>query len=135
MNDYRSEGVRHMRGDDLSERFLNFAARIIKLASALPRTFIGRHIAKQAVRAGTSAGANYEEARGAESKADFVHKLGVVLKEMRETYYWLLLIDRCEMLPHGKMQEILNEASELCRIIGQSVKTSRSATSNQSHVS
>ncbi|MCX7050109.1 MAG: four helix bundle protein [Candidatus Sumerlaeota bacterium] len=120
-----------MKGDDLSERFLNFAARIIKLASALPKTFIGRHIAKQLVECGTSTGANYEEARGAESKADFVHKLGVVLKELRETYYWLRLIDRCELLPHNKMQDILSEAAELCKIIGRSIKTARGSSSRE----
>lgn len=66
-----------MKGDDLSERFLDFAARIIRLVSALPRSAVGRHIAGQLLRSGTAVGANYEEARGAESKADFNHKLGI----------------------------------------------------------
>jgi four helix bundle protein len=61
-------------GDDISERLLDFAVRVIKLVNVLPKTVVGRHIAGQLVRSGTSCGSNYEEARGAESRADFVHR-------------------------------------------------------------
>ena len=76
-----------MKGDELADRLLDFAVRIIEVASALSKSPAGRHIAGQIVDAGTSVGAHYEEARGAESKADFLHNLGLALKECRETRY------------------------------------------------
>ena len=80
--------------NNLSERLLDYAANIIKLTIRLNRTAVGRHIGGQLVHAGTSGGANYEEACGAESRADFVHKLQIVLKELRESLYWLRLIKK-----------------------------------------
>lgn len=71
-------------GDELGERLLNFAVRIIKLVKVLPNTDIGKHVRGQLLRSGTSPGSNYEEARGGESRADFIHKLGIVLlKELQ----------------------------------------------------
>ena len=93
-----------MKGEDIAERLLNLAARIIKLADALPKSSASKHICLQVVRSGTSAGANYEEARGAESKKDFLHKLGISLKELRETRYWLKLIVQAELLPPNKLR-------------------------------
>ena len=113
-------------GDELAERFLNFAARIIKLSAALPKTPAGKHIANQLLRCGTSPGANYEEARGAESRKDFIHKLGVVLKETKESRYWLKLILVSKMLAHNKVCSLLTEAEELIAIIGKSIMTARS---------
>jgi four helix bundle protein len=77
------------RSDQLEERLIEFAVRIITLAAELPRTAAGRHIALQMLRSGTAAAPNYAEARGAESRADFVHKLGIVQKELNETTVWL----------------------------------------------
>jgi four helix bundle protein len=76
---------------DLSERLLDFAANIIKLIGRFNQTFVGRHIGNQLMRSATSSGANYEEACGAESKADFIHKMQLVLKELRESLFWLKL--------------------------------------------
>ncbi len=76
-----------MKGDDISERLVDVAARVIKVVDALPQSIAGRHIADQLVRSATGAGANYEEARGAESRRDFVHKLGLALKELQEGGY------------------------------------------------
>jgi four helix bundle protein len=73
------------QADDLEGRLIDFAVRIIKLSGGLPRTPAGKHIAAQILRSGTSPAPNYEEARGAESYADFVHKLRIVLKELNET--------------------------------------------------
>ncbi len=84
---------------DLGERLLNFAMRIIKLVEALPNTIAGKRIGDQLLRSGTSPGANYEEAQGAESHADFTHKLQIALKEIRETSFWLRVIHRAELLP------------------------------------
>lgn len=80
-----------MKGDDLAERMLDYAVRVMRLIEALPRSHTGKHVASQLLRAATSAGANYEEARGAESKADFIHKTAISWKEVRESHYWLRL--------------------------------------------
>ena len=74
---------------DLSERHESFAAKVIKGIARIQRNFAGRHIAGQLIRSATSAGANYEEACGAESRQDFIHKLQIVLKELRESLFWL----------------------------------------------
>lgn len=116
-----------MRGDDLSERLLGFAVRVIRLVHALPKTPVGKLVAGQLVRAGTSAGSNYEEARGAESRADFVHKLGVSLKEARESWYWLRLIHRAELIKPILVNDLAKEAGELCAILGQSIVTAKKA--------
>lgn len=81
---------------------LDYGFKIIQICGRLPRTVAGRHIAQQLVCSGTSAGANYEEACGAQSKADFVHKLQIVLKETRESMFWLRLADRSRMLPEKR---------------------------------
>jgi four helix bundle protein len=99
--------------------------RIIKLTSRLPKTPAGKHIAGQVLRSGTSPAPNYGEARGAESTADFVHKLGVVLKELNETSIWLHVIERSEILRRELLSEIIEENSELCKIIGSSLRTAR----------
>jgi len=114
-----------MKGDELADRLLDFAVRIIGVAAALGKTPAGRHIAGQIVDSGTSVGAHYEEARGAESKADFVHKLGVALKECRETRYWLKVIHRAKLLSSNFPGNLLVEADELCAILGQSILTTR----------
>jgi four helix bundle protein len=91
----------------------------------LPKTPAGKHIAGQILRSGTSPAPNYGEARGAESSADFVHKLGVVLKELNETSIWLRVIERSEILRRELLSEIIEENRELCKIIGSSQRTSR----------
>ncbi len=114
-----------MKGDDLSDRFLNFAARIIRLVNALPKNAAARHIGGQLLRSGTSIGANYEEARGAESKADFNHKLGVSWKEARESWYWLRLVKRAKLVKPELIDSLLQESNEITAIIGKSLSTSR----------
>jgi four helix bundle protein len=77
------------------------------------------------VRAGTAAGANYEEARGAESRADFVHKLGIAWKETRESWYWLRLIQRAELVSPQLLASIVDEANQLSAILASSIATAR----------
>jgi four helix bundle protein len=112
-----------MKGEDISDRLLEFAVRIIQLVDALPNTPVGRHIGGQVLGCGTSPGANYEEARGAESKADFVHKLGIVLKELSETRYWIKVLIKSKLIPLKRIQGVFSESDELCKIIGKSVIT------------
>lgn len=88
-------------------------------------SFSSRHIAKQLLRSATSAGANYEEACGAESRADFVHKLQVVLKELKESKYWLDLILLAELMPKTQIIPLQAETQELANIIAQSVLTAK----------
>lgn len=114
-----------MTPDELSERLINFTARVGKVVDALPETRMGRHIAGQLVRCGTSPAPNYEEARAAESRADFIHKLGICLKELRESPCWIRLIVRTELLAGHRMSELLDECDQLCSIIAQSIVTAK----------
>ena len=111
------------RADELEERLINFAVRIIKLASRLPANPAGRHIAGQILRSGTSPAPNYGEARGAESTGDFIHKLRIVQKELNETSIWLRVIQRSQLLRQELLVEIIQENIELCKILASSLKT------------
>src|SRR5437588_162952 len=117
------------RADELEERLIDFAVRIVKLSAALPRTSAGRHIAGQILRSGTSPAPNYAEARGAESTADFIHKVRIVFKELNETLIWLRIIDRSQLVKSELLAEILNESLELCRIFATTLKTAKQKTS------
>src|SRR6266852_6157658 len=124
-NEKAAKGLQS-RADELEERLIDFAVRIVNLSGRLPRTSAGRHIAGQIMRSGTSPAPNYGEARGAESHADFVHKLGIVLKELNETSIWLRVIERREIVRKELLTDIVAENRELCRIFTASLKTARS---------
>jgi len=113
--------------EELAGRFLKFAAAIIELGKLLLNSYWGRHINGQLFRAGTSAGANYAEACAAKSRADFIHKLQIVLKELREAKYWLKLIRVSKLVEADNpiLVFLLNESEELSNIIGRSVVTSK----------
>ncbi len=117
-----------MTPEELSERLLEFAARVGKVVDALPDTRLGRHIAAQLVRCGTSPGPNYEEGCAAERRKDFIHKLSVSLKELRESRFWIRLIIKADLLSEAKMAQLLDECSQLCNILGQSVVTAKEKT-------
>lgn len=119
------------RADDLEERLVDFAVRIIKLAASLPKSPAGKHVAGQIMRSGTSPAPNYGEARGAESHADFVHKVRVVLKELNETSLWLRIIGRSNMLPESLIVDIIGENKELCRIFASTLATARRRTNDK----
>jgi four helix bundle protein len=114
------------QADELEDRLIDFAVRIVKLSARLPKTAAGRHVAGQILRSGTSPAPNYGEARGAESTADFVHKVRIVLKELNETSIWLRVIERSQILKSDMLTDIINENSELCKIFAASLKTARS---------
>ncbi|MCI0661744.1 MAG: four helix bundle protein [Acidobacteria bacterium] len=117
--------IYQLSADELETRLIDFAVRIIKLSAALPKTSAGKHIAGQILRSGTSPAPNYGEARGAESHADFIHKYGIILKELNETSIWLRVIERSRLLNPDFMTEILEENKQLCKIFGSSLKTAR----------
>lgn len=119
-----------MTSDELLERLIDFAARVGKVVDALPDTRMGRHVAGQLVRSGTSPAPNYEEGCAAESRNDFTHKLSICLKELRESRSWIRLIIKTEMLPEHRMGELLDECNQLCNIIGQSIVTAKRNKSN-----
>lgn len=114
-----------VKGDDIVERLLEFGARVGKVVDALPDTRLGRHIAGQLVRSGTSPAPNYDEGRAAESVADFCHKLAIALKEMREAHIWLRMIIKADLLPDRRLAEIVDEADQLQRILGKSIVTAK----------
>jgi four helix bundle protein len=112
--------------DQLEDRLVDFAARILNLADRIPKSKFGaRHIANQIVRSGTSAAPNYAEARGAESRQDFVHKMRIVGKELNETAVWLRIILRSSLLPPELLVAIVAENTELARIVSASIRTAR----------
>ena len=107
---------------DLEERLIDFAVRIIRTAESLPKTRAGNHIAG----CGTSPAPNYGEAQSAESRPDFIHKMKVCLKELRETRIWLLMIVKANLKkPTSKLEPLIHENNELISIFVTSVKTAK----------
>jgi four helix bundle protein len=109
---------------DLEDRLLEFAANIVELTESLPNTRAGNHIAGQLLRCGTSALSNHGEVEAAESRRDFLHKLRICLKELRETKRWLQLVGRVKNLGSpANFVTCLNEVEELIRIFVASIRT------------
>jgi four helix bundle protein len=110
---------------------IDFGARVGRVVDALPNTRLGRHIAGQLVRSGTSPLSNYSEACGAESRRDFVHKLNICLKELRESRGWLKLILRSELMPAKRLTPLQDECEQLIRIVVKSIVTAKSNSSRK----
>jgi four helix bundle protein len=109
---------------DLEDRLLDFAVNVVELTESLPSTRAGNHIAGQLLRCGTSPLSNHGEVEAAESRKDFLHKLRICLKELRETKRWLRLLSRLKRLGEpANLPACLNEIEELIRIFAASVKT------------
>jgi four helix bundle protein len=115
------------KADQLEKRLISFAATIVTISAKLPSTPQGRHIRDQILRSGTAAAANYGEARGAESRADFVHKLKIVFKELNETTIWLEILGQTSLVSRESVVAIVAENRELCRIIAASIRTAQAA--------
>jgi four helix bundle protein len=114
---------KHNARFDLEDRLLEFSARIIRLVDTLPNTRAANHLAGQLLRSGTSPYGNHGEVEAAESRKDFIHKLKICLKELKETRRWLRLASKSSMIPAPKMSAILNETEELIRIFFSSIRT------------
>ncbi|HLP92997.1 MAG TPA: four helix bundle protein [Saprospiraceae bacterium] len=112
----------------LEDRLIDFATRILDLVEALPNTAVGRHLGGQIMRSGTAPALNYGEAQAAESKADFVHKMKICLKELRETNISLKIIFRRNWFPKEKLNPIMDENNELIAIFMASIKTALTQT-------
>jgi four helix bundle protein len=111
--------------EKLEERLIDFAVRVIALCNRLSTTFAGKHVAGQLVRSGTSPAPNYSEARSAESRADFIHKIRIVVKELNETSVWLRVAGRSSLVKPTLLDGLVAEADELKRIFGASLRTAR----------
>lgn len=118
-----SSGGGEAKRYDLEERLLEYAVRVIRLVDALLPTRTGKHVADQLLRCGTSPLANHRELQGAESRKDFIHKVGVCLKEIREARRWLRLIHRVPMLAPLKVEPLLVETEALIKIFAASKRT------------
>ncbi len=112
-----------MKPQELEDRLINFASVIIGLCEQLPVTRANNHIAGQLLRSGTSPAPNYGEARAAESRKDFVHKLKVALKELRESLVWLKILEKRRILKMQIMEPIMAENNELISILVSSART------------
>ncbi len=119
--------------DALQRRLVSFAVKIIELVGHLPKASAGHHVSGQILRSGTSPPPNYGEARGAESRADFIHKLRVSLKELNETGIWLLIILEARMAPTALIENLIREDRELACILGASIRTAQAKASQSAN--
>jgi four helix bundle protein len=111
---------------DLEDKLLKFAADMVELTESLPNTRSGNHVAGQLLRCGTSSLSNHGEVEAAESRRDFLHKLRICLKELRETKRWLRLVGRTRTLTTStNFTSCLNEVEELIRIFVASIRTAQ----------
>jgi four helix bundle protein len=118
---------------DLEERLLDFSTRIIAVADSIKRTAAGTHIADQLMRSGTSPYGHHGEAEGAESRADFVHKLRICYKELRETRRWLRLVQRVPLIAQPQqLTALISESDELVRIFAASIRTAEANRERES---
>ena len=114
-----------MKHSNLETRLINFSVSIIGLVDKLPDTFASRHLGRQLIRSGTSPALNYGEAQAAESRADCIHKLKIVLKELKESFVCLKILNNSSYLPAYDMESILKECNELIAIFVSSLKTAQ----------
>jgi four helix bundle protein len=108
---------------ELEERLIEFASRIISMVESMPKIITAKHIAGQILRSGTSPALNYGEAQAAESPDDFLHKMKVCLKELRETFVSLKIISKQTWFPAAKLTPLLAENNELISIFTASTRT------------
>lgn len=107
----------------LQDRLINFAVATCRIAEQLPATRVGHHAAGQLIRSCTSPAPNYGEAQGAESRRDFIHKMKVCLKELRETHVWQTFIERMGLTRSQELAPLIDEADQLIAIFVRSVLT------------
>ena len=111
---------------DLEDRFVEFASRIIDVVESLPNTRAGNYIAGQLVRCGLAPALLYGEAQSAESRDDFIHKMKIILKELKESRVCLKLIIKKQMIkPVSRLNDLKNECEELIKIISKSIDTAK----------
>ena len=117
--------VQNSRADSLERRLVQFAIDIVTLVGQLPQNPQAKHIGNQILRSGTAVAPNYGEARAAESRADFIHKLKICLKELNETIIWLRILQGSIAVNPDFLSRLIAENTELCKILVASVQTAR----------
>ena len=115
---------------DIQERTFNFGVQIIKFVDKLPHTISGTELGRQILKSGTSIAANMEEAKGAESRSDFIHKTNIAYKEARETHLWLGMMKAAWSLNSVEVNALCTESEELVRILYTILKKSRASAKN-----
>ena len=121
-----NDGAGGNRKFDLEDRLLEFASAVIDLSESLPATRAGNHVAGQILRSGTSPYPNHGEAEAAESRDDFIHKLKICLKELRETRRWARLVKRKAWMKNETvLLFVLGESEELIRIFHSNIQTAK----------
>ena len=110
---------------DLEDRLIDFALKINEIVEALPNTKLGNHIGGQLIRCGTAPALNYGEAQSAESANDFIHKLKIILKELRESRICLKIIQKKPLIEPERLIEIVQENNELIAIFLKSIDTAK----------
>ena len=116
------------RGDDIEERLVDYAVRVVRVCTRLPKGAIGGHFADQLLRSGTAPAAHYAEGRTAESRKDFIHKLRLALKEANESRIWLRIIVKSDLIKGELLEDLLAEADAICRILNASIHTTQQNT-------
>jgi four helix bundle protein len=116
---------------NLDDRLIDFAALIIEIAESLPETFAGKHMGGQLIRSGTAPALHYGEAQGGESRNDFIHKMKVALKELRETFNGLRIVKRVNWLTTNKLEQAIDENNQLISIFVKSVTTAQKNNKKQ----
>ena len=114
-----------IRKYDLEDRLIDYAVRIIHLSEQLPESKAGKHIAGQLLRSGTSPAANYAEAQSAESVKDFIHKIKISLKELRESKVWITILERTQLIRPSLLKSLIKETDELIAILFKSIETAK----------
>src|SRR2546426_3032411 len=115
--------ARNPKADSLERRLVQFAIDVVALVGQLPQNLQAKHIGNQILRSGTAAAPNYGEARAAESRADFIHKLKICLKELNETVIWLRILHGSIAVNSDFLSRLIAENTELCKILVASVQT------------
>ena len=118
---------------DIQQRTFDFGVRIVDLVDRLPRTLATESIARQLIRSGTSVGANMQEADGAESKADFIHKVSIAYKEARESRHWLATLKETKMKSDVETTGLWAESDELVKILYTIIRNSRNSLNRPPH--
>jgi four helix bundle protein len=111
------------KGDDILKRLEAFSVSIIRICDSLPKTPTTTHVARQLLRSGTAAAPNYAEGRSGESTRDFIHKLGVALKELSESMVWLNTLNELRVIKDNSVENEMDECNQLSRILATSIKT------------
>jgi len=110
---------------DLEDRLIKFGATVCRLSDRLPTTTLGKQVTLQLIRSATSPFANYGEVQGAESRRDFIHKLGICLKELRETRAWLKFMGEMKLCFEDQLEPVMRECEELLAILATGIRTAR----------